>query len=1663
MSENNPENKTVNTATQLLSNLSIIDTTYYSEGFPKEAWRNLIQRTNYIAQIEDGFANNINIFFIEGEEDSGKTILASQVVRKYVESTISVFFNPLNNLDYQNEYFCGNVVNQVKFLLGEAVSEVDKFIISTEQYRQSLYQLRKSIKRQRNKKINIVIDGLEAKLTDQKDFIGEVFSMLPFGEESFRIIITGNKNDFLLVYNQLRKQECKQISLTGFTEGEVANYLEMTDPGDSFRDLYKVTKGYPGRLRTLKRLIKSEGYSLDQISGNTNYTTWLELDCQSIDLESSRNNVILSILSLTDRAFTISDIAQICIISESEVEEAIQSIPILDLSEKVVNIISSAHKRYLANILRFKKNHVEELLIKFYAEHESLNSLIDLPTLYSNRKLWGKVIEILDDQYLNKILNRTGSLKLVTDILELGVQASENSNRYADLLRYSIQGSIVNELDNYLFWESEIEARISIRDFSGAISLAESAIVLVDRLRLLALIARRQKEFNNTVDNELTTLIRELYKAIDLSEAGEKIYDIVTHLIYALPNLAIEIIEKSSGNVSNKSINDWVVAKLSIAAIDSENKNRDQGNTSQKMEAIQKLNNPSFKKINRAISFLVGNFSAERVLEEVEKIADGEEKLKLLRLWLSKNRGNVVGIEDVIEAALNELVMTSSETTVSIEVLNELSSQLPHVRHEKAKEDLYKRFKSIERDISDFGLVKNKFIFKLNMFHTEYFLYSENATRSLNTIINDIDNVDDMLIKLEAYAETFAKLTILQGPFKEKISFIYSRILTLSKALYQTTASQFKISEHFLATIGKQNPRLALKIIEEMNNVDRRERSRMLVWESYLDNNLKFVHIDLLKEIEARLEIGESKMMLYIDILERFAEAKTLHHKVILQLLYFSQAIPAFSEPEYVLKGYVLTYKIISKDDSWKQKLSNKYEALIYGTWKGLESDWEKIDQGFNLCYELAQHNSELSRKVFSDSAAIKNSTWLDSRLVAYTYLNGIKLVIRSYYGLMNAGSNISSDMQLIEELINKVPSQINKLRLWTEMGFYAAAAVEDKVFRKVTNDHVIHIVHDLVTQKYNLEGAIDALTLIHILDSKLVDKYIKKIPQEMRELAYGKICDYYVTKRNPFEIYDQNAIKYNTNFTDLSKAINALEQIKTDSDLYFLLSHICDAIYAGFNKELSKPQVTMLTEELNTIAGQKFPDKKNIQHDGFKILAELKVAKASRHNTYPATFWESFSERANTIPNLSDMIVVKSILIEELPFDKVSNGNIIKRKLFDEIIEGLNNLPAHYEYVERVIDVSNNLFMVDKPTWKKCVDRAFNISASLKDGAEAYASQRKIIDSMFRLDPAYAKDLVKQVDKDNKQSKINKLLNKHLETLEVAEKIKNNKTIEQKKRENANAMVSSIYITLRGLNSDKVTPKKVAEVSTYLQLGNRLPLHEVFPVYMYYLNNCAKMYKSTKDGPAGNLQRENFKEAINAINLIQILSQKKKVNERTFRKSFIDEEFTSNKSFRPESREAAFNFIRAWLVEQADDFIYIADPDFGKDDLELMKILKEVGENIEIDVLGSRDAFIENAEEQYRKHWKTISDEDPPFANFTFVRTQDGKERAFEGKWIITKNGGLRLGTSFNNLGNKKSEISVMQPNEALKIKEETLNEYIQRKKKELNKQRLYYKGFSL
>jgi len=63
----------------------------------------------------------------------------------------------------------------------------------------------------------------------------------------------------------------------------------------------------------------------------------------------------------------------------------------------------------------------------------------------------------------------------------------------------------------------------------------------------------------------------------------------------------------------------------------------------------------------------------------------------------------------------------------------------------------------------------------------------------------------------------------------------------------------------------------------------------------------------------------------------------------------------------------------------------------------------------------------------------------------------------------------------------------------------------------------------------------------------------------------------------------------------------------------------------------------------------------------------------------------------------------------------------------------------------------------------------------------------------------------------------------------------------------------------------------------------------------------------------------------------------------------------------------------------------------------------------------------------------------------------------------VVTRGGGLRIGTSFNSLGlNKASEISVLSVAEA-NMREVEVDAYLTRQKREHNNVRLNYSLFTL
>lgn len=165
---------------------------------------------------------------------------------------------------------------------------------------------------------------------------------------------------------------------------------------------------------------------------------------------------------------------------------------------------------------------------------------------------------------------------------------------------------------------------------------------------------------------------------------------------------------------------------------------------------------------------------------------DSNERIHLLRMWLSNNKFNIDDSDkaQVINYSLDEIVSSSKDLTINFEILKDLSSLLPHIKNYDTKSKILARFKSLESHVSNIGVSKDKFIYELNIFHTQYKLSSDKSITIINDIIKNIETIDDILIKLESYSEVYAKIFNIANLTIKKKNHLFTIKLMSFQLLY---------------------------------------------------------------------------------------------------------------------------------------------------------------------------------------------------------------------------------------------------------------------------------------------------------------------------------------------------------------------------------------------------------------------------------------------------------------------------------------------------------------------------------------------------------------------------------------------------------------------------------------------------------------------------------------------------------------------------------------------------------------------------------------------------------------------------------------------------------------------------------------------------------------
>jgi len=1621
-----------------------------------------VHRDNILDTIDTIVNSENQVVFLEGEEGIGKTSLLLQYSNKH-KDTICLFVNSTNRWGFDPDILRFDLCNQISFILYDkelTAEQADDTFLNT-----NIIYLSREAKRS-NKFICFIIDGLEGLPESNKNIRDRIIEMLPIGVPNFRFIISGLPT----IISDIKRKGLitKSFTLSGFTYDETGKFFSDIKIDKKYlNEIYVNCKKMPGRLNTVKNIIHS-GMTVEDLMLEK-YEQWndlFEIEWRKIS-NSELQNMILAILALDNKKHTIQEISQVLKINVQEILDNIRSLDFLcieNLSE--VKFDTEAFRKFASGKLKAYNKSINEKYVEYLIEQpDSNDSLTYLPSYLEKAGKYDVLLDYLSPEHFQEMLNRSQSLSVVHQKLDLGITTSQKLNRVEELQRFCIQKSVIRELENAQIGRSEVEARMSINDFESALALAQTTIIKEDRLHLLAIICKNKKEKGLLIEQELLDQIKTLYKEIDDNMTNDKTLEIASDLIFSCPDLAIDMVEKLNGNASGENELDLTFAKLSIASL-IKSENKDFKDTFDNINS--KIKNPDVRDLSNSVNLLVGKYSAEQVINEVESFDNTTNKMFLLRQWTSENRHR----EDaaiVVEYALNLTIVTTAYSP-NANLLKEIAMPLPYINNNDKCNQLIHCIDAQKSAIEKIGPTEDYVELQIILAHAEIKLNFEASSNRLIDIYLFVSEIKDLSVKTTCLAYLYASLATIDVnvalELSDKLhSLVKDDLDKFVNELLNTTADHYQVAKRIIMALAKNRFGTGYAICKKLNTKDRRDKALRTLIQSSI--NVKFCKIDTKFLISTLEEIYDNEIRGEVleNLLKRLKRESDYIEDAIKFTLQLINKVRVIGDPVTYCYSICNIYSILSKDKTEKYNtLINSLLEDIKRTWKSIDVGWNKVNLGYKIVTLLANVSSMAAKDFFDMTEKYKNEIVLDSNVTAQSFIWSLRLATRAFSGLIPMKLNTSNDMERLSNLIDKIPSYGERAEIWAELALRCYKNKELIQCNKIVTEHVKPLLQYIeVTDNQYWNDLLVYLSSALYCNHKLTTfETIDKLFPNQQDEAYMSICNFIITKQTFTDPYsDSRKNGYNLEFTEIIDLCEILNRMKRDSMIYAVISAISETICYK-RKKYTNQQVADVINRLTSIIDYKLPDKDNIKHDGYKIISKAEIA---RINKVSKQQWLDIIDEAYEISNLADKSYVLCIIATLLPNKDI----LLSKELLNKSKDIIDQLPSIFDRISHYEIFASTAWPVDQILSRKCMQLAMKIATENSDSSniDFFNAQRRIIDLAHRLDTNLASTLASLADDDEARLDIKENI-KHQNSINELKKHmseKSSKNIEKNNIDNDYCIAS--WKLLASLNSGGIEPIHANETMKYIDVVSRVPLTKAYPLLAWMIENSLQRHSQTDY--AQKIIRQMFESTLLGAELSLRLAQRSMdIINRT--KFYVFDNIKSNSILiNPGEREKAIEYIKDWIEINALDNIKICDPFFGIEDLEILKIIKSVNQSCSVQIITSlkhqrQEQYKQPWEETYRTHWYyRISELDPPDTKIVIIGTQLSGEPPIHDRWIISKGVGLRLGTSFNSIGlSKISEISILSKSD-IEQNEYALDQYLSMSKREFNGDKLQYTLFTL
>ena len=508
-----------------------------------------------------------------------------------------------------------------------------------------------------------------------------------------------------------------------------------------------------------------------------------------------------------------------------------------------------------------------------------------------------------------------------------------------------------------------------------------------------------------------------------------------------------------------------------------------------------------------------------------------------------------------------------------------------------------------------------------------------------------------------------------------------------------------------------------------------------------------------------------------------------------------------------------------------------------------------------------------------------------------------------------------------------------------------------------------------------------------------------------------------------PSDPYERDDTGYSISYPDAISVIELASEIKSDGLVYVLIVALADTLTShSFSTKFSEQQRTDIVLKVRDLSNAKFPDHDNIWHDGYAIATDAQILRIERKS---GRCWDEVLGRARQIPNRSDRAFVLATIAQVLPPRESGRRDGI----FDEAIQVTNSIPCSYDRLSRLSDLADMMARKSKDLAQRCLRSAMSAFRRTAEDADQNVF-RRVIDTAFKIDPDFAASLVSMTDDDPARRIARHDLGRRLETLQSRQAIIDEPMAWDHAREKEFDLSYSAWLALGSLNSGRAHPAALDRLRPALQAAGRYSLRRAYPILAWVIENAVQLLGGTAKSRAGI--REIFEGAMRATELAEVAGSSASVAVRS--DTLLLSAPLSQESIFVQvgERDRAIEFIEQWLSREAEEFVYICDQYFGPQQVDLLKLIQSVVPGVEVAVLTShrcqKENRVKSLSEAYRSWWQRISDQRPPMVEIVVVGLEGSGMSPIHDRCILTKEGGVRLGASWNSLGVRQdSDISVL------------------------------------